>query len=480
MNEKIREKALSSMIWRFFERCGAQGVSFVVSIVLARLLAPEAYGTIALVSVFTAILQVFVDSGMGNALIQKKDADDVDFSSVFYFNLTACLLLYLLLFFTAPLIARFYKDMTLTPVIRVLGITLLISGVKNIQQAYVGRNLQFRKFFFATLGGTIGAAVIGITMAYMGFGVWALVAQHLFNSAIDTIILWLTVKWRPKRVFSFSRLKGLINFGGKLLASALLNTIYGNLRSLIIGKMYTTEDLAYYNRGKSFPDMFVSNINSSIDSVLLPTMSSVQDSKETVKAITRRSIVVSSYIMWPMMIGLAVVAKPLVMVLLTEKWIAAIPFLQISCVACGMEPLQTANLNAIKSLGRSDIFFRLEVIKKLTFTLVLLAFMRFGVMAIALSGLGTSVIAFLLNASPNKKLLNYSYFEQIKDIFPSLGLALLMGAIVNAIAFIPLPMAAVLALQVITGVVFYLGASILLKLEPFQYIVSTLKQMKKR
>ena len=332
MENDLKGKAVSSLFWRFLERCGAQGVSFVVSIVLARLLAPEVYGLIALVTVFTAILQVFVDSGMANALIQKKDADDLDFSSVFFFNMFMCIALYLLLFFCAPLISSFYGNPELTPVIRVLGITLLISGVKNVQQAYVSRTLQFKRFFFATLGGTIGAAVIGIAMAYMGFGVWALVAQSLFNAAVDTMILWVTVRWRPRLQFSFARLKELLRYGWKLLASALLHTVYTNLRSLIIGKLYTAEDLAYYDKGQSFPTLIVSNINASIDSVLLPTMSGVQDDRDAVKAITRRSIVTSSYLMWPMMVGLAVVAKPLVVLLLTEKWLAAVPFLQINCL----------------------------------------------------------------------------------------------------------------------------------------------------
>ena len=260
----------SNRIWRFLERCGAQGVTFLVSIVLARLLDPSVYGTVALVTVFTAILQVFVDSGMGNALIQKKDADDLDFSSVFYFNLSACILLYVGMFFAAPLIASFYNMPDLTPVIRVSSLTLIISGVKNIQQAYVSSHLLFKKFFFATLGGTIGAAVIGIWMAWKGYGVWALVAQHLFNATLDTIILWVTVKWRPKRVFSLERLKGLFSYGWKLLVSALLDTGYNNLRSLIIGKLYTSADLAFFNRGKQFPNLVVTNINTSIDSVLLP------------------------------------------------------------------------------------------------------------------------------------------------------------------------------------------------------------------
>ena len=480
MDKKLKRKAVSSLVWRFMERCGAQGVSFVVSIVLARLLAPEVYGIIALVTVFTAILQVFVDSGMANALIQKKDADDLDFSSVFYFNLIMCITLYLLLFFCAPLISSFYDNAELTPVIRVLGVTLLISGVKNVQQAYVSRSLQFKRFFFATLGGTIGAAVIGITMAYMGFGVWALVAQSLFNSATDTLILWITVKWRPRRQFSFARLKELLKYGWKLLASGLLHTVYLNLRSLIIGKLYTPQNLAYYEKGNSFPTVIVSNINTSIDSVLLPTMSGVQDDKEKIKTITRRSIMTSSYIMWPMMVGLAAVAKPLIVLLLTEKWLMVVPFLQITCFSLGLEPLQTANLNAIKAVGRSDIFLRLEIVKKTVSIAILLLTMQFGVIAIALSGLIYSVIAAMFNSAPNKKLLGYSYMEQIKDILPSFMIALLMGAVVYPISLISMPTIVILFAQVLIGVSVYMVLSVLLKLESFYYILNTIKQFKRR
>ncbi|MDY4970404.1 MAG: lipopolysaccharide biosynthesis protein [Lachnospiraceae bacterium] len=480
MASDLKKKAISSLIWRFLERCGAQGVSFIVSIVLARLLEPEVYGTIALISVFTAILQVFVDSGMANALIQKKDADELDFSSVFFFNLTMCLALYLLLFFCAPLIASFYNNAELIPVIRVLGITLLISGVKNVQQAYVSRTMQFKRFFFATLGGTIGAAVVGIAMAYIGFGVWALVAQTLFNSMTDTVILWITVKWRPRLLFSFRRLKGLLNYGWKLLVSGLLHTIYINLRSLMIGKFYTAQDLAYYEKGQSFPSFVVTNINSSIDSVLLPTMSGVQDNRETVKAITRRSIVTSSYLMWPMMVGLAAVAKPLVLLLLTEKWLPAVPFLQITCFALGLEPLQTANLNAIKAMGRSDIFLKLEIVKKAIAITILFLFMRFGVLAIAVSGLVYSVIAAMFNSYPNRKLLGYSYFEQIRDILPSFLLALVMGAVIYLITLIPMPTVLILTVQILVGVIIYAGVSCVLKLEPFFYILNTIKQFKGR
>lgn len=299
------ENIASNFIWRFAERCGAQLVSFLVSVVLARILAPEDYGTIALVTVFTAILQVFVDSGLGTALIQKKDADDLDFSSVFYFNFAMCLLLYAGMFIAAPYIAIFYEDMTLTPVIRVLSLTIVISGVKGIQQAYVSRNMLFKRFLFSTIGGTVFSAFLGIGLAYAGYGVWALVAQQLSNTIIDTLILWITVKWRPQKEFSWKRLRTLFSYGWKLLASSLLDTVYNNLRNLIIGKMYSSADLAYYNQGDKFPKIIVTNINTSIDSVLLPTMSNEQDDRKRIKSMTRRAIKTSTYVMAPLMMGLA-------------------------------------------------------------------------------------------------------------------------------------------------------------------------------
>ena len=465
----------SNFLWRFLERVGAQSVTLIVSIVLARLLDPTVYGTIALVTVFTAIMQVFVDSGMGSALVQKKDADDLDFSSVFYFNMAMCLVLYALMFAVAPFIARFYAMPELTPVIRVLSLTLVISGVKNIQQAYVSRNMLFKRFFFATLGGTIGAAVIGIWMAYRGYGVWALVAQHLFNATIDTLILWITVKWRPKRMFSLRRLKGLFSYGWKLLVSALLDTGYRDLRQLIIGKLYTSEDLAFYNRGNQFPSLIVSNINSSINSVLLPTMAKAQDDRATVKGMTRRAIKTSTYIMAPMMIGLAVCAEPIVELVLTAKWLPCVPFLRIFCITYMFYPIHTANLNAIKAMGRSDLFLKLEIVKKIMGLTVLLITMWHGVMVMAYSLLLTSVLSQIINSWPNKKLLNYSYLEQLKDILPGILLAAGMGAIVYCVQFLGLNDWLTLLIQVPLGAALYIAGSKLFHIDSFEYVLGIIK-----
>lgn len=466
---------MSNFLWRLAERFGAQGVAFVVSIVLARLLAPEAYGTIALVTVFTQILNVFIDSGFGNALIQKKDADDLDFSTVFYFNIAICVLLYLGMFLAAPLIAKFYNDASLTPVVRVLSLTLIISGVKNVQQAYVSRTMQFKRFFFATLGGTIGAAVIGITMAYFGFGVWALVAQQIFNATVDTLILWISVKWRPKWMFSWQRLKGLFSFGWKLLASSLLDTVYSDLRQLIIGKMYTKTDLAQYNRGKQLPDLLVNNIDTSINSVLLPAMSQVQDNPERVKNMTRRAMKTSTYVIAPVMMGLAFTAESIVHLILTDKWLPCVPFLRIFCITYMFYPVNTTNLNAIKAMGRSDLFLKLETIKKVIGLIVLLGTMWFGVMAMAYSLLFTSITSQIINSWPNKKLLDYSYPEQIRDILPGILLAVFMGCCVYPVKWIGFSDLLTLFIQVVMGACIFIGGSALLKLEGFRYLWEQLK-----
>jgi len=466
-----KNKIAVNFLWRFFERCGAQLVTFVVSIILARLLDPETYGTIALVTVFTTILHVFIDSGFGTALIQKKDADDLDFSTVFYFNMSMCLALYAVLFFAAPAISAFYSRPELTAIVRVLGLTLIISGVKGIQQSFVSRHMLFKRFFFATLGGTLGAAAVGIWMAYKGFGVWALVAQNLFNQAVDTVILWITVKWRPKKMFSFQRLKGLFSFGWKILVSALLETGYNELRQLLIGKLYSSADLAYYNKGRQFPNLIVTNVNASINSVLLPVMSSVQDQREQVKAMTRRSICVSTYIMSPLLIGLAVVSKPLIALVLTEKWLPCQPFLCIYCAVYVFFPIHTANLNAIKAMGRSDLFLKLEIIKKVVGLLILIITLRYGALAIAYGMLVSSVICQVINSWPNKKLLNYSYFEQLCDIFANIALAIVMGAIVWCITLLNLNSWLTIIFQIILGAAIYLGGSKLLHLESYLYLM---------
>ncbi len=462
-------------LWRLAERFGARAVAVVVEIVIAKIVGPDSYGTIALITVFTTVLQVFVDSGLGNALIQKKDADDLDFSTVFYVNIVICSVLYILMFLCAPLIASFYNDPLLTPVIRVLSLVVVISGLKNVQQAYVARNMLFKRFFYATLGGTIGAAIVGITLAKLGYGVWAIVGQMLFNTTVDTLILWLTVKWRPKKMFSFQRLKKLYSFGWKLLVSALIDTVFTDINQLIIGKKYSKNDLAYYNQGVKYPSFLVSTINVSIDSVLLPSMSDVQDDVNKVKSMTRRAIKMTSFVIMPMMFGFAVCSESAVSLLLGENWLPCIPYLRIFCITYAFYPIHTANLNAIKALGRSDLFLILEIIKKGVAVISTIIALIYGPLAMAYSFLFASFINQIINSWPNKKLLNYSYIEQFKDMLPHICLSAVMALLVYCISFLNLNNILILCLQIFAGIIIYIAGSIVFRLESYTYLLNLLK-----
>ena len=474
MKESSGKVVLSNFIWRFMERIGAQAVNFVVSIVLARLLLPTQYGTVALMNVFISLLGVFVNCGFSSALIQKKDADDTDFSTVFYVQLAICAVLYAGLFLAAPAISAFYNQ-DMTSMIRVLGLTLIVAGVKNVQTAYVSRKMIFKRFFFATLGGTIGAAGVGIGMAVAGLGAWALIGQSLFNNVVDTVILWVTVKWRPKLRFSWERLKKLFGYGWKMLASSLLDQGYKDLRSLLIGKLYTSESLAYYDKGQSWPHLVVDSINSSVDSVLLPSMAAEQDNRERVKAMTRRSIMISTFIMMPVMMGIAVCAEPLVRLVLTEKWLPSVFFMRIFCITYAFHPVHTANLNAIKAMGRSDQFLKLEIMKKVVGIILLVGTMWISVEAMAYSLLASTLFSMIINAWPNKKLLGYTIFEQFKDIGQGLLQALFMGVVVWTVQLLHLPDLVTLIIQVPLGVLLYVGISVAIKNETFFYLLGVLR-----
>ena len=480
----LKSSVITSLIWKFLERIGTQGVQFVVAIVLARLLAPADFGLIALVTVFIALANVFVQSGLNTALIQKKDADNLDFSTVFYASLVIAALLYGLLFVGAPLLADFYNGQTkLIPVIRVLGIVLLLGAVNSVQEAYVARNMMFKKFFYRSVGAIIPSGVFGIALAYLGYGIWALVGQQLMNTFLMCIIMWFTVKWRPQLMFSFIRFKSLFSFGWKLLCSALLDTGYRNVRDLVIGKMFSPADLGFYNRGSQFPKLIIMNINASIQSVLLPSLSTVQDDKPRLKSLARRAIKTSSFLILPMMAGLAAVAKPLTLVILGEKWLPAVPFIQICCFSFAFWPIHTTNLSAINAVGRSDVFLKLEIIKKIYgLTVLALAIWLFRTpIGIALSGAITAPLGSFVNAYPNKKLLNYGFGEQMKDFLPSFALSIAMGLgiyilsnFVNLNPFLQLP------LLTIIGMCFYLGVAWLLRFESLEYIVNTIKEKRKK
>lgn len=468
---------LKNLGWKFLERISSQFVQLVVSIVLARILSPNDYGIVAMVTIFIVLANVIIEGGFSSALVQKKNADDIDFSTVFYFSIVFSLLLYIVLFFTAPYISLFYGDgfQMLVPVLRVLGIQVIIFAINSVQQAYVQKQMLFRNFFWATLIGTMTSAIIGLMMAYSGCGVWAIVGQQLTSTTINTLTLYVVTRKLPILAFSFKRLKGLFDYGIKLLGASFLVAGYQELRSLVIGKLYSPQDLAFFDRGKQFPSLIVTNINSSIGAVLFPKMAKEQDSIEQVKKTTRISIRFSSYIMSPIMFGLAAVSELFIRIVLTEKWIGCVPLMQWFCVVFLFMPIHTANMQALKAIGRSDIFLKLEIIKKTIELVFLFIVVQISVDAIVINMAILTTLFTAVNAYPNRKLLNYNYKEQIKDILPSIIMSLIMFlAILIFNHFIKLGDIITLFLDITIGLILYIGFSILTKNEEFKYIITIL------
>lgn len=475
--ENLKSKVLSGLLWRLGELMTSQGVSFLVSLFLARLIAPNEYGVIALLMVFIEIANVFVVDGFGSALVQKKDADDLDFSSVFYFNLTLSVLIYIIFFFSSDFIANFYNNPNLSILLKVLTLKIVISSINSIQHAHVQRHMAFKRFFFSTLVGTIISAVVGIFLAYHGYGAWALVFQYLINSTIDTIVLLITVHWYPKLMFSFNRLRSLFSFGWKILCSSLLHSIYTNLRTFVIGKVYSPSDLAFYNQGGRLPQMVSVNINSTISSVLFPAMSKAQDDKVQLKAMVRRAIKTSSYIIWPLLMGLAAVADQIVDLLFSSVWLPCVPFLIISCFSGAFDPVQMANIQAVKAIGRSDTTLKMEFVKKTYGILIIIATIPYGVMAVALGALSQSLIALLVNTYPNRKYLSYSYREQVTDVFPPILLSILMALIVHlgTLLMAGLSNIIVVLISSLFGIVLYLVSMKLFVHDEYMYMKSLVK-----
>lgn len=476
MEEKKISKVTSGLGWSFGERILAQGVTFVVSIVIARILSPQEYGLISLVLVFINLANVFVANGFGEALIQKKNASKEDFSTMFWCTFVFSIILYFILFQTAPSVGQFYNNNQVVSVLRVLSLKIPLASINTIQHAYVSKHMQFKKFFFSTLGGTVISGIVGIIFAYMGAGVWALVAQYLINSTIDTIVLLITVKWHPQFVFEKDEAIKLFNFSWKVTGAAFLNEVYTEIRSLIIGKVYSAADLAYYNKGNQFPSVLITNINSAINTVFFPVMASMQDEIRKLKNFARKSLKISSFIIFPLMAGLIGTAEVLVKVLLTEKWLPSVPYLRILCIFYASLPLQSINWQLLKAVGRSDICLKLEIVKKAIGFALILGTMFISVEALAGSTAIFSIVSMFINMIPNRKIIDYKIREQLCDIFPNLLLSTIMGALVWIIGNLSiLPDLLILSLQILVGIVFYFVLSYVLKIEAFTLCLDVIR-----
>lgn len=507
-NINTKEKTIKGLFWGYLEKLGGELVALVVSIVLARLLGPEAYGIIPLITVFTSILGVIVQGGFGSALIQKKDADKTDFSTVFYFQLALAAILYTGMFFAAPFIAAFYNNPYLTSMVRVLSLSLIIGAVNNVQHAYISKTMQFKKFFFASFTGTVVSGIVGVSLAFIitsrtgnpVYGAWALIAQKLTDHIIDTVFLWFTVKWRPSFKFSCKKLKSLFSYGWKILVSTFIDTVYKDINTLIIGKAYTSADLAFYNKGNAYPKLIMNNLNQAIQHVLFPALSSHQEDPEKVKNMTRRAMKTSSYLVFPTMMGFAAVADSFLYILLGKAWLPAVPFMWIACFNFAMWPIHTTNLQAIQAMGKSGAFLIAEIIKKVSNLLFLAAGVVIAwslafesttdsVIVIALSSVFAEIVCVFVNAWPNKKIINYGFTQQLRDVLPAVLMSCVMGAAVFAVKFIPISAfipsdfaAAVVKLltQTVVGAGVYLLLSLIFKAESFRYILATAKEFKNR
>ena len=473
MNDDIKSATTNGFFWSFCERIGQQGIQFVISIILARVLLPEQFGLIAMLTIFMAVALSFVSSGFGSALIQKKDANHLDECSIFFFNILVSFLVAGILFLSAPWIAAFYQVPLLTPLARVLSLNLIINAFGIVQVALLTKRIDFKAQMKIGTIATVLSGSIGVTMAYQGYGVWSLVAQSIGSNLFRTTLLWFFLPWRPTWIFSSVALRSMFSFGSKLLFSGLLDTIYNNLYLVVIGKMFSAADLGYYTRAEQSVRFPVNNLSSTVGRVTFPVFSSMQDDKARLKRGTRKALSTLAMVNFPLMIGLAVVARPLVLVLLTEKWLPCVPYLQLLCMAGLLYPLQAINLNVLIAQGRSDLFFRLEIYKKVMITAAIFLTWRWGISALIYGQIATSVIAYYMNSYYTGKLLSYPIAEQLKDIVPILGLASLMGCGVYLSGYYHLNSTIVLLFfQVSMGVVLYIILCILAKISAFTEIIS--------
>lgn len=475
--KEIKQKIAGGIFWKLMENGGAQGIQFVIAIILARLLTPAEYGVVGIIMIFIIIANVIVQNGFSTALVQKQNADEVDFSSVCYFDLLVACFMYGILYLAAPAIARFYRIEELRAIVRVLAVVLFPGGVISVQTAYVSRKLEFKGLFLSTLAASVVSGMVSIWMAYTGSGVWAMVGQQVVYYFALMGALFLMVSWKPAALFAWDRIKEMFAFGGKLLAASLIDTLFNNLYGLIMGKIYNKEILGVYNRGDQFPKMIVNNLGAAIQSVLLPAFSVHQKEPQKMRQMLRRAVQLSSFLVLPMLLGLCAVADTLVLALLGEKWISCVPYLRIMCVAYSFWPIHITNLQAINAIGRSDVFLKLEIIKKIVGIMGLLAGIPFGPLVLVGIKAALDFFCTFINAWPNKRLLGYGILRQWADIIPSAGISLAMcmavyalGSALSAGPWIKL------AVQILAGIGIYCLLAVLFARENLRFLLGVARE----
>lgn len=481
----IKQKTISGLFWSFSDLVANQGIQFIIQVILARLLVPKDFGIIGMITVFIALSQSFIDSGFTNALIREKEPSQEDYSTVFYFNLVVAVLMYIILFFSAGSISRFFKEPQLIVILRVIALVLIFNSFGLIQRTMLTKNINFKIQTKISIISSILSGIVAIVFAYMGFGVWSLVIRTLVMQLIQSFLLCKYNKWIPSFVFSINSFKKYFNFGWKLLVSGLINTLYNNLYYLIIGKAFSASDLGYYTNAQRLRDVASQSISTSVQKVGYPVLSSIKDDEDRLKQGYRKIIKTSVYLTFPLMIGLAAVANPLIRLIFGSKWINSIQYFQILCLSGMLYPLHSINLNILQVKGRSDLFLGLEIIKKIIglLSIVIVLYFKLGIMGLVWALVITSFFSYFLNAYYSAELINYSTMQQLKDVAPAFIASIVMGIIVYlSEAILPNSDLIKLLVQTLLGGVVYVVASKLGKIDEFntvnEIISSVLRKIK--
>lgn len=463
-------------MWSSIDRFTTQGIQFVFSILIARLLSPSDYGVVAMLGIFLAVSQTFVDSGFGVALIRKIDRTDTDFSTVFYFNIAVGLFFYAVLWLASPYIAAFYDIPLLEDVTKVVALTLVFSSFSGVQSAKLTIAIDFKTGAKISVTVTLLSGAVGLWMAYRGYGVWALVVQSVSGSLMRTALLWLFVRWMPKLVFSWRSFREMFSFGSKLLTSRLLDTVYNNLYTLVIGRCFSSATLGVYSRADGLAQYPSSNITSVLQGVTFPVLCSIQNEPERLADIYKRFLRLSAFVVFPLMVGLAAVADPLIRLLLTDRWVGAIYLLQIVCFAMMWYPIHAINLNLLQVKGRSDFFLKLEVIKKIQGVIVLCATIPLGIVAMCYGRIFGSLLSLVWNTYYTRKLIGYGYWAQMRDLLHILVHALVMGVIVWGVVQWLDSLWMQLVIGIVAGAIYYTVGAYLLRFDELRELVALVRK----
>lgn len=475
-NGTLKSKILSGLFWQYFQRIGNQLVGFIVSVILARLLLPEDFGAIALIGVFITISNIFVDSGFGNALIQRKDIDDVDTSSVFYTNIVISVSIYVIIYIISPFVAQFYEMPILCALLRIQALQVILMAFYCVQNAMLVRNMKFKINFYVNLTAVIISSIIGITCAYNGCGVWSLVASQLTMQIINVVGYWIMVGWRPKLIFSFTRIRSLLGYGSRILAGSLLHVIYNNVYNLIIGKRYSSTQLGYYNRGQLIPTILVENAANTINGVMFPAMSSIQDDRERLLVLVRKMVSIVAFVVFLLISLLLPLSHDIVIVLLTEKWLPCVPFMQIVCVTVCFTPFILINSAILTSLGESDKYLKTTFISKLLSIILILLSSFVGIYFMVAMGCVAAIISVWITGFWNNKLIGYSWKYFLHDILPSMILAIIVSSLLFGLNYCRLPLLLYIIVGGLTGLGVYCATAYFLKFKQIRLILETLKK----